>query len=370
MMIDDTDYTIILFTAMALAASVSVFICISFMVYGLVAVPSRLLFYFHVTLLLTVLTEAPYIYGQNGSNSFLCKLCSTVAFWSVLCNVLIVFLMTVYYRSLFKYNMWYKWILKYFQTKNYLLEMVVFVFPMVFVAPWVDEYQMMSEEWCHNLVFGVHVTVIVWSSFFNLLSIGLVIDTIFFVYKSDKHTAKTLVSTIFLYDVTAILTWPFRVLFYGLDPSYTALLIDGSSMVYFSIYMREKKALILFEIFASENAPQRSLHSPNERETFSWDTTDSWLSEEVDSGVFASDVPTESLHSSSLPSAASRPNSCEDTSGSGSLSKSFSGPARSSESVRSSWNPTRTSSSTRVIGGFSAGAIVEDSDNGIGNPLL
>ena len=147
----------------------------------------------------------------------------------------------------------------------------MFGVPALCTAPFVTTFKFDSSQWCHNDAEASDLFVRVWISFFIVVSMVSICETIYAVNKADKEMAGQLVSTIMLYAVTSLVLWPIRMFLYVTDPSWSVLLQDFFALIYFSIFMREEQSLVLFEAFSNANSEFSS--NPNDT-MFSWDEDD------------------------------------------------------------------------------------------------
>lgn len=247
-----------LFIALFVIASInilcSIFVIVTLIQYGSSSISSRLILYLHLTLLFEDISTFPYVY--NG-NEIICEIMGFIRVYSGLSNVLLVGMMVQIYRNLFvddKHD-WTAFI-------NSYVEYIAFVFPLITVLPFsMHMYYGEAGTWCAEPLYTwvqilwFWMVSLLWTYAVILYSIVALSRTLYTVYRADPEMASKLVKTIGLYAVVSLTVWFFLVgsAFRTFEHAYSNLIVYLCGILYFAIFLSEKKSLKLLERFMVVN---------------------------------------------------------------------------------------------------------------------
>lgn len=252
----DQDTFIAYYVIAAVSALSSVFVCLTLWVFAsLRTTATQLLLLVHLTLLCEELSSLPYAFNWNDG------LCATIAFlhfYAGFANAVSIGLLVISYRYHFIDD-------TYDITKfihKYSIQMVAGI-PLVTLLPFItNSYMNDNEVWCtmqtnstitNAWAFG---TFYCWAWLILIISTLVLVVTMYQVFSVDKEIGKKLFSTTGMYAIISILSWVPRTAarFWNVneDIDNTAFLyayfpVYISGILYTIVFMREKKALLLFD---------------------------------------------------------------------------------------------------------------------------
>lgn len=241
----------------AVSAICSLLVCWTLRVFGsLKTTATQLLLLLHLTLLCEELSSLPYVFNFNNG---LCAFMAFLHFYAGFANAVSIGLLVISYRYHFMddaHNIM-KFIHKY---SVYLVTLV----PLVTLLPFITNgYMNDNEVWCtmqtnsattNAWAFG---TFYCWAWLIMVISTVVLSVTMYQVYSIDKEIGMKLFSTTGMYAIISILSWVPRTAsrFFNVnneDMDNTAFLyayfpLYISGILYTIVFMREKKALLLFD---------------------------------------------------------------------------------------------------------------------------
>lgn len=259
------------------------FLCVTFVMctikrYGSASISSRLISYLHFTLLLQNIATLPYVY--NG-NSAICQIMGFLRYYSGLANIVIVGLMVQTYKFLFLEDVYHL-----SPRIDKYAEYVVFIFPLITVLPFcMNMYATTDLTWCvEPLETGFDylwfwVAFYFWSTTIIIYSAFSLFNTVWTVYNTDRVLGRKLVKTVGFYVVISLVVWVFLTIssFNLINNVWNFLIVDISGIVYFLLFLTEKKALKLLEFqtrtTANINTTTESLYNRSTMATNSLDVT-------------------------------------------------------------------------------------------------
>lgn len=267
--------TIVYLSFTFVAFTFSAFVAASLFKYGLASHATRLLFYFHLSLLGEVLADVPMLWNGNAD---LCTFIAFVRYYSGLANATVVGVLVLYYRHFLLQNNRFA---KVFPTTGYRLERLVWGFPLITLIPLLSgRYGSVNDDtWCafdrDNSVATLYLgfCFFIWVVLIVSISSILLLRTICRMYTSDPTLAQKLASTIGVYALVSLIGWIVRlVAIASYTTLYANIVVPISAIFYFVAFLFEKNALKLFEVFHQENMEHgdRSTTDPPNG-SFSWD---------------------------------------------------------------------------------------------------
>lgn len=229
------------------------FICVFFVIctikkFGSASISSRLIAYLHFTLLVQNVSTLPYVYTGNSA---ICQIMGFLKYYSGLSNIVIVGLMVQTYKFLFLEDVY-----NISPRIDKYAEYFVFAFPLITVLPFsMNMYETNDVTWCVELLVTnleyvwFWVAFYFWSSIIILYSSFSLFNTVWTVYKADRVLGKKLVKTVGIYVVIALIVWIFLTISASdlINNVWDFLIVDISGIVYFLLFLTEKKALKLLE---------------------------------------------------------------------------------------------------------------------------
>lgn len=239
----------------AISMAMSVFVAVSIQKFGSRTISTKLVLYLFVTLFIEEITSIPYAYEYNAG---LCSFAGFVHTYSGMSNVVVVFLMILVYRYIFIEDT-----LGISKTIASKLELIVFGPSLIALFPFAtSSYGVVDTVWCdlqsNNKPSMLWATFIFfcWIVLIITLSTFVFVATAWKVHKSDPEMAHKLVCSIGQYGMTSIITWIPRIIArkHVIDKEYANMIVFLSGICLFVIFLRQKAALKLFELFTLENA--------------------------------------------------------------------------------------------------------------------
>lgn len=243
------------FIIAAISMAMSVFVSVSILKFGSRTVSTKLVLYLFITLLLEEIASIPYAYEY--SHGF-CSFVGFVHMYSSMSNVVVVFLMILIYRYIFVEDT--KGVTNIIVAR---LELLVFGPSLIALFPLItNSYGVVDTVWCDiqtdNYASSVWATLFFfcWICLFIFLSTLAFLRTVWRVHKSDPEMAHKLVCSIGQYGITSVITWIPRIIArkHIIDKEYGNMIVFLSGICLFVIFLRQKAALKLFELFTMENA--------------------------------------------------------------------------------------------------------------------
>lgn len=243
------------FIIAAISMAMIVFASISIIKFGSRTVSTKLVLYLFVTLLIEEFSSIPYAFEYNSG---FCQFVGFLHMYSSMSNVVVVFLMMLIYRYMFIEDT--LGISKVIASK---LELIVFGPSLLALFPLSTHcYGVVDTVWCDlqsdDKFSRLWATLMFfcWILVFIVLSGFVFLATVWKVHKSDPEMAHKLVCSIGQYGITSVITWIPRIVArkHIIDKEYANLIVFLSGICLFIIFLRQKKALKLFELFSSENA--------------------------------------------------------------------------------------------------------------------
>lgn len=231
----------------------SLFVTASIVRFGSKTISTKLVLHLHITLLIEEITCIPYAYTGNHG---LCEFVGFVHLYAGMANSLVIFFMMVVYRYLFVEDTW--------QVSKFIIRrllILIYITPLISALPFTTtSYGTVGSAWCDiqnstdKSAIWATVLFFGWICAFIVLSALMFFFTVWRVYKTDPEMATKLASSIGQYSIISILTWLPRIVAreHTLDKEYANLVVYISGILYFLIFMRQKSALKLFEIFSQE----------------------------------------------------------------------------------------------------------------------
>ncbi len=273
-----------LFVIASISVVCSIFVVITIKRYGSKSISSRLVMYLHLTLFLADVSTIPYIY--NG-NSVVCSIMGFVRNYSGLSNIIVVGMMVQTYRNLFIED-----------TRNTTefidnyAEYLAFLFPLVTALPlsMSGMYEGVDDTWCAEPIHSwkqtlwYWVTSLIWTYIIIIYSFISLGNTLYTVYSVDKELGDKLIKTIVMYALVSIIVWNFIVgsSFEAISRTYANLIVYICGILYFFIFLTEKRSLRLLETFMASNRTDNLMsmdhtttgHSTAVESCFSWEIDD------------------------------------------------------------------------------------------------
>jgi hypothetical protein len=266
----DRNEKIIVYDCVGVAALLcSTFVAVTLLKVGLRAGCSRLLFYFHLSFLFDIGSLFPYIYGTDGW----CIFFAFLHYYSVIANCCVFLLLVVYYRNLIFPA---EWVTKLFSRK-WGIECASCVFPLISLLPFsTNSYGSIQGLWCG---FKTDENALIWEFLlYGAIVVCLILSgsavflaTFYQVYHADKELAKQLLSTIGIYCFLSSLTLTIRIILEFFTDYYSGIAISGSAILFFLVFLREKKSMALFESQSGQDPALRSEGSDSLISQFSWE---------------------------------------------------------------------------------------------------
>lgn len=241
----------------ALSALCSLFVCFTLWLFAsLKTTATQLLLILHFTLLCEEVCSLPFIFAWNRG------LCATIAFfhfYAGFANAISIGLLVISYRYHFMDDTFGLTNL----IQKYSLHFVTII-PLITLLPFItNSYSNDNDVWCTMKTSSRTTNVWAFCTFYgwawlilNLSTLVLVI-TMYQVYIVDREIGMKLFSTTGMYAIIAILSWLPRtaIRFWNVDnqdEDNTALLfayfpVYISGILYTVVFLREKKALLLFD---------------------------------------------------------------------------------------------------------------------------
>lgn len=258
--------SLIIFDVAAISAMIaSSFVIATICRKGIRSVSSKILVYFHVTLILDILTFFPHIYKNPEE---ICEFIAWLHYYAGLANAVVTFLMVMYYRHLLMQESWTLIPFK----KPWRMEKLIVVTSLVTLLPFsTGAYGNEDHIWCDMELETVEdklwtvFAYYFWVLIFLVAAVAIFTHSLYKVYRVDAQLAFNAGTTIGLYCIMAVTTLPLRIILRIVLGNYALLVISISAWVYFLIFLREKKALALFEAFS-----QGTNADLDDTEDFSW----------------------------------------------------------------------------------------------------
>lgn len=242
------------FVLVAVSMSMSLFTCATILKFGSKTISTKLVLYLHVTLLLEELSTIPYLYNGNHG---LCEFMGFLHLYSGMTNSVVVLFMTLIYRYIFIEDTY-----KVSQFITARLEFLIFIPSLVSALPFTtSSYGEVESAWCD--IENSTDSSAIWATllFFGWICTLIVISGIVFcvtvwrVHKTDPEMAKRLLRTIGLYGMVSVVAWLPRVVSreHVMRKEYGNIIVFISGVLYFFIFLQQKSALKLFEVFMAQN---------------------------------------------------------------------------------------------------------------------
>ena len=227
-------------------------------------IPTRLIFYLHVTLILEDIISMPYAFA--GSRD----LCISAAFiWTYvsLSRILIVACLVIMYRNIIFEDSLPT--LKSIVTK--WSEWIIFVFPAIPASmPFITNSFGGDGIWCaitHGPLANMMALIALYGWAWVLLGLTFLVmlRTVVQVYRIDREMTSKLFTAVGYYVVLALLSWVprteeriYRIVDSQSNPGYyvDSIALYTQGMIFFWVYIQEKNSILKFDDFA-ENAEFR-----------------------------------------------------------------------------------------------------------------
>lgn len=234
----------------------SMFVVASIVKAGTRAISSKLLVYFHVTLLLDIVSTLPYAYAELSPIA--CSFASWLHVYCGLANCFVTFFIVLYNRNLLLND---EWAQLPFRTK-WRMEILIFFVPCIITSLPLstNAYSNMDHKWCLISTSEPVIWTTIWTCIYFLFvvplwaaGVSIMISTVLRIYRMDTEVTVNLVSTIGLYCLLGNIALGLRILFFlGFFGLYSTIGFSVYAILFLLIFLRERKSLILFELFKQQ----------------------------------------------------------------------------------------------------------------------
>ena len=274
-----TEIFIVYYAVAAVSGLCSIFVVATLFTFGsLKTTATQLLLYLHLTLLLEEFTTIPYAFNGNRG---ICTFIAWLHFYSGYSNAISTGLLVISYRYCFMEDTWN--IMKVIHSRSVQFILLV---PLVTLLPFItNSYSNDANVWClmetNNRATNIWAFSVfyIWAWLILIVSTAVLGYTMYQVYTIDKEVGKKLFSTTGLYAAISIFTWIPRTAARFANFNNEAMDNEGFVWAYFPMYfagmmftlvfMREKKALLLFERMSDWTL---DLDNPSVDASFSWES--------------------------------------------------------------------------------------------------
>jgi hypothetical protein len=234
---------IIFYVIAAISTLASCYVPLSIAKFGKTTLVNKLVFHLHCTLLLQDISSLPYAYVGVSP---LCSIAGFIHIYSDLANMLVIVLLTFYYRSLFFEDCapLVKFIASYYK-------LIIYGVPLYSLIGFITQsYHAYLDTWCTLVNFVESIALFyVWLWVMLIISASVAATTIYQVQRVDPTLASQVFTGTGFYVFISLLFWmprTFSIISKNSSPGsyiYTHLIVYVMGILYLFVYLYEKRNL-------------------------------------------------------------------------------------------------------------------------------